>query len=98
VRDEWKNEENICTLIERLQRDSIASNKFTWKNDSLWYKDLLCLCKNPQLKQKVLLKLHTSLVGGNSKKFKTYHRVKKDFFWDGLKTDVQRFVAEWLVF
>jgi hypothetical protein len=28
---------------------------------------------------------------------KTYHRVKKDFFWDGLKTDVQRFVAECLV-
>jgi hypothetical protein len=28
---------------------------------------------------------------------KTYHRVEKDFFWDGLKTDVQRFVAECLV-
>jgi hypothetical protein len=29
---------------------------------------------------------------------KTYHRVKKDFFWDGLKTNVQRFVVECLVF
>jgi hypothetical protein len=29
---------------------------------------------------------------------KTYHRVKKEFFGDGLKTDVQRFVAECLVF
>jgi hypothetical protein len=29
---------------------------------------------------------------------KTYHRVKKEFFWDGLKTDVQRFVAECLFF
>jgi hypothetical protein len=29
---------------------------------------------------------------------KTYHRVKKDFFWDGLKTNVQWFVAECLVF
>jgi hypothetical protein len=29
---------------------------------------------------------------------KTYHRVKKEFFWDGLKTDVQKFVAECLVF
>jgi hypothetical protein len=29
---------------------------------------------------------------------KTYHRVKSDFFWHGLKTDVQRFVAECLVF
>jgi hypothetical protein len=29
---------------------------------------------------------------------KTYHRVKKDFLGDDLKTDVQRFVAKCLVF
>jgi hypothetical protein len=44
------------------------------------------------------LELHTTLVGGHSVFLKTYHRVKKDFFLDGLKTDVQRFVAECLVF
>jgi hypothetical protein len=97
ARDEWKNDEKVWTLIERLQQDSGASDTFTWKNDSLWYKDRLYLCKNSQLKQKVLLELHTSPVGGHSGFLKTYHRVKKDFFWDGLKTDVQRFVAECLV-
>jgi hypothetical protein len=44
------------------------------------------------------LELHTSPIGGHSGFLKTYHRFKKDFFWDGLKTDVQRFVAECLVF
>jgi hypothetical protein len=97
ARDEWKNDEKVWTLIERLQQDSGASDTFTWKNDSLWYKDHLYLCKNSQLKQKVLLELHTSPVGGHSGFLKTYHRVKKDFFWDGLKTDVQRFVADCLV-
>jgi hypothetical protein len=97
ARDEWKNDENVWTLIQRLQQDSTASDTFTWKNDSLWYKDRLYLCKNSQLKQKVLLELHTSSVGGHSGFLKTYHRVKKEFFWDGLKTDVQRFVAECLV-
>jgi hypothetical protein len=87
----------VWTLIQRLQQDSNASDTFTWKNDSLWYKDRLYLCKNSQLKQKVLLEFHTSPVGGNSGFLKTYHRVKKDFFGDGLKTDVQRFVAECLV-
>jgi hypothetical protein len=97
ARDEWKNDEKVWTLIQRLQQDSSASDTFTWKNDSLWYKDHLYLCKNSQLKQKVLLELHTSPVEGHSGFLKTYHRVKKDFFWDGLKTDVQRFVAECLV-
>jgi hypothetical protein len=36
ARDEWKNEENVWTLIQRLQQDSSASDRFTWKNDSLW--------------------------------------------------------------
>jgi hypothetical protein len=55
ARDEWKNNKKVWTLIQRLQQDSSASNTFTWKNDSLWYKDRLYLCKNSQLKQKVLL-------------------------------------------
>jgi hypothetical protein len=97
ARDEWKNDKKVWTLIQRLQQDSTASYTFTWKNDSLWYKYRLYLCKNSQLKQKVLLELHTSPVGGHSGFLKTYHRVKKDFFWDGLKIDVQRFVAECLV-
>ena len=89
VRDEWKDEKNVWTN---------ASDTFTWKNDSLWYKDSLYLCKKSQLKKKVLLDLHTSPVGGHSRFLKTYHRVKKEFFWNGLKIDVQRFVEECLVF
>jgi hypothetical protein len=72
-------------LIQRLQQDSSASDTFTWKNDSLWYKDRLYLCKKSQLKQKVLLELHNSPVGGHSGFLKTYHRVKKDFFGMALK-------------
>jgi hypothetical protein len=87
-----------CGLIQRLQQDSSASDTFTLKNDSLWYKYRLYLCKKSQLKEKVLLELHTSPVGGHSRFLKTYHRVKKEFFLDGLKTDVQMFVAECLVF
>jgi hypothetical protein len=80
ARDEWKNVEKVWTLIQRLQQDSSASDTFTWKNDSLWYKYCLYLCKNSQLKQKVLLELCTSPVEGHSRFWKTYHRVKKDFF------------------
>jgi hypothetical protein len=35
ARDEWKNDEKVWTLIQRLQQDSSASNTFTWKNYSL---------------------------------------------------------------
>ena len=44
------------------------------------------------------MELHTSPLGGHSGFLKTYHRVKKEFFWDGLKSDIQKFVAECLIF
>ena len=48
-------------------------------------------------RKKVLLELHTSPIKGHSVFLKTDHRVKKDFFWEGLKSDVQKFVVECLV-
>ena len=62
------------------QQDSSAYDTFSWKIDSLWYKDRLYLCKNSQLKQNILLELHTSPLGGHLGILKTYHNVKKDFF------------------
>ena len=92
-----KNFEEVWTLIQKLQQDPSTFDTFSWKNDLLWYKDHLYLCNNSQLKLNILLEFHTSPLGGHSGFLKTYHRVKKEFFWDGLKSDIQKFVAEFLV-
>eukprot|EP00253_Pinus_taeda_P018529 PITA_18529 len=97
AREEWKNDEEVWALIQKLQQDSSTSDTFSWKNDSLWYKDRLYLCKNSQLKQTILMELHTSPLGGHSGFLKTYHRVKKEFFWEGLKSNIQKFVVQCLV-
>ena len=97
AREEWKNDEEVRALIRKLQQDSSTSDTFSWQNDSLWYKDRLYLYKNSQLKQNILMELHTSPLGGHSGFLKTYHRVKKEFFWDGLKSDIQKFVVKFLV-
>src|SRR3984885_15405818 len=97
AREEWKNDEEVWVLIRKLQQDSSTSDTFSWKNDSLWYNDRLYLYKNSQLKQNILMELHTSPLGGHSGFLKIYHRVKKEFFWDGLKSDIQKFVVESLV-
>ena len=52
----------------------------------------------PNLNKKINFELHTSPLRGHSIFLKTYHRVKKESFWDDLKSDIQKFVAEFLVF
>jgi hypothetical protein len=44
------------------------------------------------------MELHTSPIGGYSGFLKTYRMIKKDFFWEGIKTDFQKFVAKCVVF
>ena len=43
------------------------------------------------------MELYTSPLGGHLGFLKTYHRVKKESFWDGLKSDIQKFVVVCLV-
>ena len=77
ARDEWKKDEEVWTLIQKLQQGPSTFDTFSWKNYSLWYKHCLYLCRNSQLKQKILLELHISPLGGHSRFLKTYHKVKK---------------------
>eukprot|EP00253_Pinus_taeda_P023675 PITA_23675 len=46
TREDWKNDEEVWALIQKLQQDSSTSDTFRWKNDLLWYKYRLYLCKN----------------------------------------------------
>ena len=50
--------------VTKVTKVSQCISYFLWKNDSIWYKDHLYICKNSQLKQKVLFELHTSPIGG----------------------------------
>jgi hypothetical protein len=94
----WKKQgHNGSKIIQQLHEDPSSLENFVLKNDFLWYHDLLYLCKNSQLKQKVLLELHNSPIGGHLGFLKTYHMIKNNFLWEGLKTDVQNFVSECLV-
>ena len=43
AREEWKNDEEVWTLIQKLQQNPSSSDTFSWKNDSLWYKDIRSL-------------------------------------------------------
>ena len=65
AREEWNNGLSVWTLIQNLQKDPNVSDTFAWKYDSLRYKDRLQICNKSQLKQKVLLGLHTSPIGGH---------------------------------
>jgi hypothetical protein len=97
AKEEWKNDVATSNIIQQLQNDPSSLDRFCWKGYILWFKERLYLCKTSSLKKKFLTELHESPVGGHLGFLKKYYRVKKELFWEGLKGDVQKFVAECLV-
>jgi hypothetical protein len=94
VRQEWLHDPKISHMIQQLKANSLVSPRYSWHNDELRYKGHLYLSKQSQLKSTMLSELHATPTARHSGFTKTYDRVKRSFFWDGMKKDIHTFVAE----
>jgi hypothetical protein len=77
-----------------LQYDPHASPGYSWHNEKLCYKDCQYLIKQSHLKSIVLSELHALPTIGHSWFQKIYERIKRSFFWEGMKQDIHIFVAK----
>jgi hypothetical protein len=94
VRQEWLQDPKSSHLIQQLQSNAPTSLGFSWLHDELRHKVRLYLSKQSKLKSTVLSELHATPIVGHSGFTKTYDRVKRSFFWDGMKQDIHHFVTE----
>jgi hypothetical protein len=94
VHQEWLQDPKSSHLIQQLQNKAQAPPGYSWLQDELRYKGRLYLSKQSKLKSTVLSELHATPTVGHSGFTKTYDRVKRSFFWDGMKQDIRKFVAE----
>jgi hypothetical protein len=94
VHQEWLQDPKSLHLIQQLQNKAQAPPGYSWLQDELQYKVCLYLSKQSKLKSMVLSELHATPTAGHSGFTKTYDRVKRSFFWDGMKQDIHKFVAE----
>jgi hypothetical protein len=56
------------------------------KGNQIW------IANNSALRTKIIVAMHDSVVGGHSGGPATYHKVKRLFWWKGLKAEVISFV------
>jgi hypothetical protein len=94
ILQEWLQDPKILKLIQQLQSSSLAPPGYSWLHDELRYKGHLYLSKQSKLKSMILSELHATPTTGHSGFTKTYDRVKRSFFWDGMKQDIHNFVAK----
>jgi hypothetical protein len=90
---EWLKNPKVAPLIQQLQMEPHAYQRYTWKNDELHYKGCIYLNKDSTFKSMMLFELHASTTTSHSRFHKTYGRIKHSFLWEGMKK-IHTFVAE----
>jgi hypothetical protein len=94
VHQEWLQNLKSSQLIQQLQSNAPSSLGYSWLHEELRHKGRLYLSKQSKLKSMVHSKLHATPIAGHFGFTKTYDRVKRSFFWDGMKQDIHNFVVE----
>lgn len=64
--------------------------KYTTQNDLILYKQHVLLLPNSPLTKIVVVEIHNGTHEGVQK---TLHRIRKDFYWKGMTTIVQKFIS-----
>uniref|UniRef100_A0A2N9HR88 Reverse transcriptase n=1 Tax=Fagus sylvatica TaxID=28930 RepID=A0A2N9HR88_FAGSY len=92
LRASYEEDEELKSLVSRLQASGEGEGHYTLNQGLLLYKDRFCIGKESGMKIKVLALIHDSPLGGHSGYLKSLHRAKKDWFWHGMKKDIKAYI------
>uniref|UniRef100_A0A2N9HGX7 Reverse transcriptase n=1 Tax=Fagus sylvatica TaxID=28930 RepID=A0A2N9HGX7_FAGSY len=92
LRASYEEDEELRSLVSRLQASGEDEGPYTLNQGLLLYKDRFCMGKESGMKIKVLALIHDSPLGGHSGYLKTLHRAKQDWFWHGMKKDIKAYI------
>jgi hypothetical protein len=92
LRASYKEDEELKSLVSRLQASGEGEGHYTLNQGLLLYKDRFCIGKESGMKIKVLALIHDSPLGGHSSYLKSLHRAKKDWFWHSMKKDIKAYI------
>jgi hypothetical protein len=80
-------------LLQEVTLNPQARPPFSLQNGVIRHSRRIWIGDNRALQQRIVAALHDSVLGGHSGFPVTYSRMKKLFYWRGLKLTVKSFVA-----
>ncbi|WVZ62139.1 hypothetical protein U9M48_011919 [Paspalum notatum var. saurae] len=81
-------------LLAQLAVSSPNAEGFSLEQGLIKHNNLIWIGNNSALRTKLIAVLHSSPIGGHSGSNATYYKIKKFFYWKGIKQDVATFVQQ----
>ena len=93
LHEEYSKNQDVVKLLEDINKNK-KDNKWKIKNGTIMYKDRIYLNKEGEFVKRALDEGHNVPGAGHVGNKKTYMNVRRNFFWKGMKADVEQHVAE----
>ena len=81
-------------LISSYNSGQLDPLKYQLKGGFLFYKGRIHLGTMKDQQEQIMLHFHSSPTGGHTGSQKTYSRLKKEFYWQGMRNDIRRIIRE----
>lgn len=94
MENSYEQDEHCQHLLQQLAIALDKTSHYTPSGDILRYKGGIYIGKEEHIKEQIINSFHTSALGGHSGMVANYQRIKRIFYWPGLKKQVHKFIAE----
>ena len=94
VEKSYEQDPKCQELLQKLLIAADAEKHYTLTAGVLRYKGRILIGNDEDLKHQLIDSLHSSAVGGHSGIVANYQRIKRLFYWPGMKKDVEKFITE----
>uniref|UniRef100_A0A2N9FYD2 Integrase catalytic domain-containing protein n=1 Tax=Fagus sylvatica TaxID=28930 RepID=A0A2N9FYD2_FAGSY len=84
----------IVTLKEEIIQQSKATSGFIELDGLVWYQGQLVIPATSQYNTHMIREYHDTPIGGHLGVLQTHKRVAANFFWRGMKRDIQNYIRQ----
>jgi hypothetical protein len=90
----YPEDPSIQELLQQYHQGELDTAKYHLQHDILFYKGRIHLGSMEPVQQQILHQFHSTPLAGHMGVHKTLSRIKREFYWPGLRTAVRTFVRE----
>ncbi|RVW63396.1 Transposon Ty3-I Gag-Pol polyprotein [Vitis vinifera] len=90
------HDEFLEKVKAQLVAGEIDENWSMYEDGSVRFKGRLCVPKDVELRNELLVDAHRAKYTIHPRNTKMYQDLKRQFWWSGMKRDIAQFVANWL--
>ncbi|KAL0533711.1 hypothetical protein IC582_027752 [Cucumis melo] len=98
IQEEVENDPKLKVIKSIVGQEPEEIPNFTVHRGVLQFKGRLVISKTSSLLPTILHTHHDSVFGGHSGFLRTYKRIIREFYWDGMEKDIKKYCEECLIF